>query len=100
MRAVIVDERIDTEIESALRGFGYEIFKLPGSRCLQVPVSAHPDMLVFICKDKLFCHGKYYSEANGVVDAIADAGSLELILSNEMWESAYPNDVLFNAALI
>lgn len=100
MRAVIVDERIDEVIESALRGFGYEILKLPRSGCLQSPVSAHPDMLIFVLKNKLFCHEKYYSEAKRAIDAVADAGGFELTLSKEKWESEYPNDVLFNAASV
>ncbi len=100
MRTVIVDERLDRECEGALRGFGYEVLKLPKSGYLQPPVSAHPDMLIFIFEDKLFCHEKYYSEAKTAVDNLAEAGGFKLTASAEMWESEYPRDVLFNAATI
>ena len=100
MANVIVDERLDPECERALRDFGYRVLKLPKSKYLQQPVAAHPDMLVFIFENKLFCHERYYSEAKTAVDAVVEAGGFELTLSAEEWESEYPHDVLFNAASV
>ena len=100
MKAVIVDERLDPQCEGALRESGCNILKLPRSKWLQPPVSAHPDMLIFIFGNRLFCHERYYSEAKAAVDAVVSAGGFELILSDERWESEYPHDVLFNAATV
>ncbi len=100
MRTVVVDERLDTVCDMALRDFGYEIVRMPKSRHLQSPVAAHPDMLIFIFGNRLFCHERYYSEAKAAVDAVVSAGGFELILSDERWESEYPHDILFNAAIV
>lgn len=100
MKTVIVDERIDFECESALAKKGFEIIKLPACPILQKPVSAHPDMLVFIGKGKLLCHEKYYNIAKKEIDGIIFARGLALLLSDELWEAEYPFDVLFNAATV
>ena len=100
MKTVIVDYRIDAKCEESLTSRGFDVIKLPPCRVLQSPVSAHPDMLIFIFGNRLFCHERYYSEAKAAVDAVVSAGGFELILSDERWESEYPHDVLFNAAIV
>ena len=95
---VLTDERIDAECESALAEYGFEIIKLPACPMLQKPVSAHPDMLVFVGKGKLFCHEKYYAIAKKEIDLIIERADLSLSLSDEAWGEKYPADVLFNAA--
>lgn len=100
MKTVIVDERIDFECESALAQKGFGIIKLPACPILQKPVSAHPDMLVFIGKGKLLCHEKYYNIAKKEIDGITSAGKLDLVISYEDLRSEYPFDVLFNAATV
>ena len=95
---VLTDERIDAECESALTKYGFEIIKLPACPMLQKPVSAHPDMLVFVGKGKLFCHEKYYAIAKKEIDLIIERADLLLSLSDEAWGEKYPADVLFNAA--
>ena len=97
MKRVIVDERIDGECERGLLERGFEVIKLPSCKTLQAPVSAHPDMLLFIGKGRLVCHEDYYRIARCEIDKIAD-GQRELVLTNEKWSADYPNDVLFNAA--
>ena len=100
MKTVIFDYRIDAKCEESLTSRGFGVIKLPPCRVLQSPVAAHPDMLIFIFGNRLFCHERYYSEAKAAVDAVVSAGGFELILSDERWESEYPHDVLFNAAIV
>ena len=95
---VLVDERIDRACEGALSERGYEIIKLSACDVLQEPVSAHPDMLVFVGKGRLFCHERYYAAAREWLDEICRKSKLELVLSREEWGEKYPADVLFNAA--
>ena len=100
MTTVIVDERIDFKCESALTKKRFEIIKLPACPILQKPVSAHPDMLLFIGKGKLLCHEKYYNIAPKEIDRIISAGKLDLVISDENLRGEYPFDVLFNAAAV
>ena len=95
---VLVEERIDIACQAALLERGFEVVKLIASDILQRPVSSHPDMLLFVGKNKLFCHEKYYAAAKGKLDGICKSASLELVLSSEEWGEKYPADVLFNAA--
>jgi hypothetical protein len=100
MKTVVTDIRIDRVCERSLAERGFEIIKLPMSTALQAPVSAHPDMLMFIGKGKLVCHGSYYNVAKEALDLIAARGGLDIILSSDPWGSEYPSDVLFNAATV
>ena len=94
---VLTDERIDFECEGALVEKGFKIIKLPACPILQKPVSAHPDMLLFVGKGRLFCHEKYYAIAKKEIDLIIEQTGFSLSLSDEAWEEKYPSDVLFNA---
>ena len=93
----LIDERMDEACRGALLEKGLEIIKLPGCKILQSPVSAHPDMLLFVGKGRVFCHEKYYAIAKKEIDLIIERTGLSLSLSDEAWEEKYPNDVLFNA---
>jgi hypothetical protein len=95
---VLTDERISPECEDALLKWGFETVKLPAYRGLQSPVSAHPDMLLFVGKRKLVCHEKYYTVAKNEIDRAVSVGGLELALTDEAWSDEYPRDVIFNAA--
>ena len=98
MRYVITDNRIDKRCEAALVSRGFELIKLPCFSALQEPVSAHPDMLLFIGKGKLVCHESYFAFAEEQIKRIAEATGSEIVLSDEIVGEKYPSDVLFNAA--
>ena len=98
MRYVITDNRIDEKCEESLGKRGFELIKLPCFSALQEPVSAHPDMLLFVGKGNLICHGDYFSIANEQIKRIADISKREIVLSDENIGAKYPSDVLFNAA--
>lgn len=100
MKAVIADERIDAACQESLAAKGFEIIKLPAYGGLQSPVSAHPDMLIFIGGGKAFCHEKYYKVAKKQIDKILSLVDFSLVLSDERWDAEYPHDVLFNAARV
>ena len=97
---VLVDQRIDHSSLLTLKKTGAEPFLLPPSPFLQVGVSSHPDMLLFVGFGKLFCHKKYYEANKVLVDRIVDASLLELMLSDEEINESYPHDVKFNAAIV
>ena len=96
----LVDERIDGTSLLTLENMGAELFLMPPASFLQRGVASHPDMLLFGGFGKLFCHAKYFEENKSLIDAIANASKLELVISHEDIEKDYPHDVKFNAALV
>ncbi len=100
MRYVVTDNRINEKCENALKGRGFELIKMPSFSSLQEPVSAHPDMLLFLEKGRLVCHKDYFGIASEQIKKIADISGSEITLSEESIGQNYPGDVLFNAAPI
>ena len=98
MRYVITDNRIDEKCEGALKARGFELIKMPPFSVLQEPVSAHPDMLLFIGKGKLVCHKEYFNIAEEQIRKISRISNSEIVISEEEIGKEYPSDVLFNAA--
>ena len=100
MKYVITDCRIDKKCELGLRERGFEPIKLPLFSALQAPVSAHPDMLLFLGKGRLFCHGDYCSIAENELALIAKITGAELVRTRDAMGKEYPSDVIFNAAAV
>jgi len=96
----IADERISNDCKSALKQFGYSVLTLPSFPLLSKPVSSHPDMLIFIINNTIITHKLYYDIAKTQIDKISKAANLKLILSYEKVSCVYPDDVLFNGALV
>ena len=98
MRFVIADVRIDKKCEKGLLERGFELIKLPSFNLLQEPVSAHPDMLLFIGKGRVVCHKDYFAACESEMLKISKLLGAEMILTDEAIDREYPRDVLFNAA--
>ena len=87
MKYVITDNRIDKKCETGLKDMGFELIKLPCFPVLQEPVSAHPDMLLFLGEGKIACHKDYFALAQKEIISISEITSSEIILSSENIES-------------
>lgn len=96
----LVDNRIPQSSSQKLSDLGFELVALPCADYLSSPVCCHPDMILFIGWDKLFCHSRYYEENGAVIDKICHAGKLSLILSDEPTGEKYPLDTLFNCVIL
>ena len=96
----IVDHRLPTDCARSLEAYGYTLIPLPSFPRLAPPVSAHPDMLVFIGRDCMITHADYYTVAKDPIDRLCREGGLRLLLSDEVMGEAYPTDVRFNAAVL
>ena len=83
MKYVITDNRIDENCEISLRQRGLEIIKLPCFPVLQEPVSAHPDMLLFLGEGRIVCHKDYFALAEKEISKISEITKKEIILSCE-----------------
>ena len=100
MKYVITDNRIDKKCATSLMERGFELIKLPCFPALQKPVSAHPDMLLFLGEGRIACHKDYFSIAQNEISKISEITKAEIMLSCETIDSEYPKDVLFNAAAV
>ena len=100
MKYVITDNRIDKKCERGLVERGFELIKLPPFSMLQKPVAAHPDMLLFVEKGRVFCHRDYLPFAEKELYLIACAAGAELTLTLDTVGAEYPRDVIFNAVAV
>lgn len=96
----IIDNRMPAASLFRLQKLGFEVISLPRAEYLAEPVSAHPDMLMFMGFGKLFCHNGYYQGNKNLFDKIAEASGLELAVSGQHTSAEYPYDVLFNCVLL
>lgn len=98
-RFAIIDGRAAEYISEPLKALGYEVLPLPAFEQLDTPVSAHPDMLMFIWGKKIITHSQYYPIAKDIFDKLCDAG-YEIILSEQKILPKYPADVPLNCAVV
>ena len=96
----IIDNRTPAASIARLVELGFEVISMPRADYLAEPVSAHPDMLIFMGLGGLFCHKTYYQNNKEIIDALAEKSRLELVVSCEQTAPEYPRDVLFNCVLI
>ncbi len=96
----IIDNRMPHSSLSRLRERGFDTVCVPCAHYLDKPVSAHPDMLLFMGFGKLFCHKRYYQNNKNLIDKIAEISGLELAVSGQPTSAEYPYDVLFNCVLL
>lgn len=96
----LLDCRINSTALTTISGMNIEPILMPPAPYLSAPVASHPDMLMFIGFDSIFCHEKYYQANQELIKKISHRLSLTLRLSHEPTDSRYPNDVLFNAVLL
>jgi len=95
IKNILVGNTISNECEKNLSSFGYNIIKLPEYRRLQPYVSTHADMLIFYDGKSIVTSREYYSENRELFDLLG----VKIVLSDELIEKEYPNDILFNAVL-
>ena len=98
-RFAIIDSRAEEYIANPLKDLGYEVLSLPSFPTLDEPVSAHPDMLMFIWGKKIITHKEYYPIARNIFEALKSCG-YEIILSEQKISPKYPHDVPLNCAIV
>lgn len=94
---IIVGQSLPHEYLSPLQERGCTVMILPADPRLPGPVSAHPDMLMFIHGRVLITDHTYYRElAQPEIDQICQSGGLRLYLTDEAPQASYPHDIRFN----
>ena len=99
MKSVIIDYRASSNIKASLIGEGFNIIEMPSWNRLQLPVSAHPDMLLFVAKKQIITHKDYFDIAKKQFETLSTY-EYEITLSDEEISSKYPHDILFNSVEI
>ena len=95
----VIDNRARGFLEAPLRDLGYEVLSLPCFEKLDAPVSAHPDMLMWVCENKIITHREYFFKATDIFQSLINEG-YELLLSEHEISPKYPDDILLNCALL
>lgn len=91
----IIDSRTPEDIRSSLSSFGFELLPMPKSDRLAEPVSAHPDMRIFILGKKVFLSSEEKDELSFITDKL-EASGYEIIYSSVSLFEKYPNNIAFN----
>ena len=96
MKIAVCDSRIPISSKKKLYDYCDRIILLPPFSALHEPVSAHPDMLIFPCREEkiIYTHPEYLSKC---CEALGGSG-FEIIPICEEASEKYPNDILLNAA--
>ena len=96
----IIDSRQPRKISKSLESRGFKVIGLPPFPTLSEPVSAHPDMLMFIASGVLLTHRDYYAIAQSKIDTIVASAGLDILLCDAPVGGEYPHDILFNVARV
>ena len=91
---------VSYEIASALESVtGIETLPLKPYKRLDVPVASHPDMLINIIEENIFCYEDYYLENKDVFDK-AEREGYRIITCSPPASPKYPHDIGLNALVI
>ena len=96
----VVDYRIPSKLSEGLIRQGFDLLTLPSHPSLSVPVSAHPDMLLFFAKDGILTTREYAAVAPRELSILSAHTQKEIVLVDEATAPLYPRDILLNAAVV
>lgn len=101
MKWVLIDERMSKEMERTLAKHGIYTIRLPRASSLPDAICAHPDTLIFKCKNVLMSSCEYAEEALHIFSDIREiSGDLQLRFCDESFGKSYPQDAILNAKVI
>ena len=96
----IIDHRTPRKICKGLKKQGFKLLKLPSHPTLPIPVSAHPDMLLFFTEDAIITTLDYVSVARRKLYKLSRYTKMPLFTIKESQKAEYPEDILLNAAVV
>ena len=101
MNIALTDIRMSEKCKSALRERGFFLIDMPPFFRLETAVQSHPDMLLFYLNGKIFVHEQYRMTASKEFSLLSQLKpNIETVLTYEKVSDIYPNDIIFNAALV
>ena len=99
MICAIVDCRIPSELERQLLNYADRMLRLAPHPSLPKPVASHPDMLMWLHKDKVITFADYAPLAKEALDALSTMG-YTVLLDPTPPKDKYPLDVPMNCATV
>ena len=97
----LVDERISEKCERALLLRGARLIKLPPSEKLPAPMASHPDMLLFLHKNRIIASAEYCERYPYIFSDIRAFSDLaQFTFTADVFGDKYPNDAIFNALTV
>lgn len=74
-----------------------EVITLPPDTLVDSPISSHPDTVLCIFDNKLYCHDEYAKQNSELLDHICKQSGLSLCSQSGERSGKYPYDTAFNA---
>ena len=97
----LVDERISKKCERSLLLRGARLIKLPPSEKLPSPMASHPDMLLFLHKNRIITSAEYCERYPYIFTDIREfSDSAKFTFTDDVFENKYPRDAIFNALTV
>ncbi len=100
MAIALVNSNFPEAAAKAIELDGINVIPLPLWDCLEMPMSTHPDMMIFMGFGHIVCHKDYYNKYTALIDSIVAKASLLLVVSDEEIDRTYPRDAKFNACVV
>ena len=101
MNIALTDERISEKCRSALKNRGFFVIDLPAFDAFETAVQSHPDMLLFYLNGKLFVHEQYRAIASKELSLLTQLKpQIKTVLTYDKVNEVYPDDIIFNAAIV
>ena len=98
-RFAVVDCRMERAMMDKLTEYADVVLPLPPFDTLQVPVSAHPDMLLWRLGDNIVTYRSYRQIAHHIFEQLESAG-YKILCEDDPTEQSYPHDVALNCATV
>ena len=97
-KSIIVDERIDKEIELSLKRLGFFVIRLPMSSLLPDAIGSHPDSLILKLGEVLISYSSYVEDGLSVFSDVREYHrNIRLSFVSEEPGKEYPSDCRLNA---
>lgn len=92
MSFVFIGNGVPNQTVEKLASLGYSSVRLPSFYGLDMPVSSHPDILLYQENGKVIIPYRYFSDNRTLFERFVD----RLVITQDCPASPYPNDVLFD----
>ena len=96
----VLSQQAPVDLQNELRARGIAVCLLTPHPFLPPPVAHHPDMLLFVAPDAIFCTKSYAKIATNELAVIAEYTHLPVCPIDRSVDAQYPADILLNAAPI
>ena len=100
MKKAVIDGRMSSKCKNSLENMGFKLFYVNNNPNLDAPVSAHPDISVFKCKNQLIIERECFSTLKEQMFLVGENkyAAEEVEIFEE--KASYPYDCVLNFAVV